>query len=550
MRRMRAAALTGALLAATLGAGVGVFAATAESPIAAGKAIYRYGALPAGTPVTGARESGASVSGRAAACENCHRRSGLGYVEGNILIPPITEKYLYRRRSANVTDMTMAHVAGFVPRAGAYDDASLGRLIRTGIRPNGSALNPVMPRYALDQAAMESLLAYLRTLGSRPARGVSETTLDFATIVTPDADPAEKEAMLAVLERFFAVQNRVIAGEVRPMHASREIMYRVTRKWRLHVWELSGPPAAWRRQLDDHLAAEPVFAVISGLGGRDWGPIHRFCEQNRVPCLLPNVDLPVVAEDDFYPVYYSRGVLLEADLIAAHLFAPDAPQPRRLVEVYRAGDIGGAAAAALERRAKQAAVELDRRVLPAKSADRGETASALRHAFAGVRPGDALVLWLRKDDIAALRGEPPAARVFISGLMAGLESAPVPAAWRAATLETYPVDSPELRRVRMDFPLGWLHVQHIPVTAEKVQTDTYYACVILSETLGHMLDSFVPEYLVERMEMMLGRRIINGYYPRLGLAPGQRFASKGGYLVRRSDSAAGGVVLASDWVTP
>ncbi len=386
MRRMRAAALTGALLAATLGAGAGVFAATAESPIAAGKAIYRYGALPSGTPVKGARESGANVSGRAAACENCHRRSGLGYVEGNILIPPITEKYLYRRRSANVTDMTMAHVAGFVPRAGAYDDASLGRLIRTGIRPNGSALNPVMPRYALDQAAMASLLAYLRTLGSRPARGVSETTLDFATIVTPDADPAGKEAMLAVLERFFAVQNRVIAGEVRPMHASREIMYRVTRKWRLHVWELSGPPAAWRRQLDDHLAAEPVFAVISGLGGRDWGPIHRFCEQNRVPCLLPNVDLPVVAEDDFYPVYYSRGVLLEADLIAARLFAPDTPQPRRLVEVYRAGDIGGAAAAALERRAKHAAVELDRRVLPAKSADRGETASALRQAFAGVRP--------------------------------------------------------------------------------------------------------------------------------------------------------------------
>jgi hypothetical protein len=30
---------------------------------------------------------------------------------------------------------------------------------------------------------------------------------------------------------------------------------------------------------------------------------------------------------------------------------------------------------------------------------------------------------------------------------------------------------------------------------------------------------------------MLEHRIITGYYPRLALAPNQRFASKGGYLV-------------------
>jgi hypothetical protein len=31
---------------------------------------------------------------------------------------------------------------------------------------------------------------------------------------------------------------------------------------------------------------------------------------------------------------------------------------------------------------------------------------------------------------------------------------------------------------------------------------------------------------------MLDSRIVNGYYTRLRLAPGQRFASKSGYLVR------------------
>jgi hypothetical protein len=65
-----------------------------------------------------------------------------------------------------------------------------------------------------------------------------------------------------------------------------------------------------------------------------------------------------------------------------------------------------------------------------------------------------------------------------------------------------------------------------------------------------MLDSFVPDYLVERVEVMLGHRLVNGYYPRLSLAPGQRFASKGGYVVRFT--AAGGTALTADgdWTAP
>ena len=60
----------------------------------------------------------------------------------------------------------------------------------------------------------------------------------------------------------------------------------------------------------------------------------------------------------------------------------------------------------------------------------------------------------------------------------------------------------------------------------RTQTDTYLAWSILAEAAGTMLDNFVPDYLLERVEVELSHRIINGYYPRLGLAPGQRFASK------------------------
>jgi hypothetical protein len=102
----------------------------------------------------------------------------------------------------------------------------------------------------------------------------------------------------------------------------------------------------------------------------------------------------------------------------------------------------------------------------------------------------------------------------------------------------------------MNFPLVWFKIKQIPVVAERVQTDTYVACGILAETLNEMLDSFVRDYLVERVEVMLGHRMVNGYYPRLSLAPGQRFASKGGYIVRFADGDGTALLADGDWTTP
>jgi hypothetical protein len=65
-----------------------------------------------------------------------------------------------------------------------------------------------------------------------------------------------------------------------------------------------------------------------------------------------------------------------------------------------------------------------------------------------------------------------------------------------------------------------------------------------------MVDTFVPDYLVERMQEMIEHRIITGYYPRLSLATGQRFASKGGYLVRFADAQGSRLLADGGWQTP
>lgn len=503
-----------------------LLAADARGQGGAGERLYREGALPSGKPLRGVREAGVGVEGLAAACATCHRRSGLGSWEGQIVMPPITGAFLARAGSHNVDEHATSR--------GAYTDASLARAIRDGVDPQGRMLTWLMPRYRLDDATMATLVGYLHSLGSAAEPGVEFDTLHFATITTPDADPIARRATLDVLQQFFADKNAGYRGESRPLQSTRGVMYRVSRKWQLHVWELTGAPDTWDAQLQAHQTQTPVFAVISGVGGRTWAPIHRFCEREALPCLFPNVDGPPVAEKDVYPIYFSRGVGLEAQLIARQLKG----RPGRVVQVFRDGDLGEDAAKALEAAAPTLRFS-SRRLGP----------GTLTQALADVGAQDALVLWLRPGDLAGLPA-PPTQTVFVSGLLGGLEHAPLNAAWRAVARLSYPFDLPEARQVRMNFPLGWFNVRHLAVVDERVQTDTYLACAILSEALGHMQESFVRDLLIERVESMVEHRLVNGYYPRLGLAPGQRFASKGGSFVRFAQADGPRVEPVGGWIVP
>jgi mono/diheme cytochrome c family protein len=545
---------------AALGAGRGPRPPTAE-PAAGGvgQSIYLRGVLGSGEPLQGNRDAGVAAAGSDAACASCHQRSGLGAREGNVTVPPITGQYLFASRAREAGEPG-SRVGSRLEDRDPYTDETLARAIREGLDSQGRPLGYLMPRYALGDEDMAALILYLEQLDARPTPGVTETVLHFATIVTPDADPRKRSGMLDVLEKFVAQKNRAPLRPTPSLRTSRKTryakaMYLANRHWRLHVWELTGPAQTWRAQLEKRLAAEPVYAVLSGLGGSNWAPVHEFCEQHAVPCLFPNVEVPVVEERDFYPVYFSKGVLLEAELIArAILEAGD--HPAAVEQVYRAGDSGEAGARALAAQLEGHGVTVHRTILPAgargqavaAALSRGALHRAARHTE--VRGGQALVLWLRPDDIAAL-GEVPAraASVYLSGLMGGLERAPLPAGWREHALMTYPFDLPGKRIVRLDYAFGFFRFQHIPVVDERVQTDTFLACSVVAEILKHMGDDFSRPYLVEKLQAQLEHRLITGYYPRLALASRQRFASKGGYLVRFRDGGTA-LVAQGDWIVP
>ena len=483
----------------------GACAAAGSGAQAAGEAIYRRGVLPSGELLQSERNPGLRTEGSAAACVNCHRRSGLGMQEGRRIIPPIAGRYLFHPRAKAGDGLDLPLVAGMRPDRDPYDEVTLARAIRQGVGNDGKALNVLMPRFDLDDAAMADLIAYLRTLAPVAVPGVQDSVLHFATIFTPDSDPAARQGVLDVLKEFFADKNHYTRAESPRLRSSRRVEFKVNRHWELHVWQLKGAPETWEAQLRSELAAQPVFAVISGVGGRTWAPVHRFCEAEAVPCLFPNVDLPVDSENDLDDVYFSKGVLLEAQLIAKELESRrEEVKFRRIVQVFRENDVGGSAAAALS----SAVTERDTGILAVErqlsvTAGRQELMEALRNLNAD----DALVLWLRPDDVAAL-GKVPArvSSVYISGRMGGLELAPLPPAWREVAHMAYPFNLPDRRRVQVDYPLGWFRIRHIPVVAAQAQADTYLACIILADTINHMSDTFQRDYLLERMEEGLEHR--------------------------------------------
>jgi hypothetical protein len=488
----------------------------------------------------------------------CHRRSGLGTTEGRIVIPPIAGRYLFHARKTDFDAADLPYIETERSNRDPYTDAALARAIRAGVDSEGNPLGYLMPRYALNDADMADLIDYLKRLDTRHAPGVTDTVLHFATIITPDADPVKRRGMLEVLERYFADKNVFPFGKSPAMRSTgrtvySKSMYMVKRQWQLHVWELAGPSATWATQLHRHLDEEPVFAAVSGLGGSNWGPVHRFCEREHLPCLFPNVEVPVVENHGFYTLYFSQGVLLEAQLIAQRIGGSEGQQtgassgaPLKAVrQIYRAGDSGEPAARALATALKTQGIAVQDVVLA-----NGSAGQPLVQALRGVSNADALVLWLRPADVAAL-GDGAAAppTVYMSGLMGGLEHSPLPAGWRSRTRLAYPFDLPDRSRVRVDYPLGWFSMRHIPVVAEQVQVDTYLACGLLAETLSHMADAFIRDYLVERTEEMLEHRVLTGPYPRLTLAEGQRFASKGGYVVRFAGDGSQ-VIADGAWTVP
>jgi hypothetical protein len=565
-----------------------------------GRRIYLTGMNASGAEITGTRSAQGQVSGASAACVNCHRASGMGQVEADIIVPPITGNFLFSPRSDKQL-ATMDPRVGklFNPAHDPYTDATLARAIRDGVNVGGREMNVLMPRYDLSDVELKAVTGYLKQLSAEWSPGAAQSTIRFATVITPEVDPARRQVFVDMIRTIVRQKNGSTVPATqgntrRHMTSAAELVLGTERKWDLDIWELQGAPETWEAQLSERYRSRPVFALLSGLSDSTWEPMQHFCEHEHVPCWFPSVSAPGTSASPAYSFYFSGGVTLESAVLAHHLAHQKHP-PKRVVQIYRDSAVGRAAARALAQSLAEAGIPVEDRVLKSDAA----AADSLRQSLAGIRAEDATMFWLRPDDITTLEHlKPVPGGSYFSTVLSRGEPPPLPADWKAQASLVYLYDLPENRTHKLEYFHTWLNLRKIPLIDEVMQSEVYFALNFMTDTLAEMLANLYRDYLVERAETMLTQRegskseqeirdrtalgregdlarkhgaptieasarikTIDApgqlqdhkgttIYPRLSLGPGQRFATKSGYIVRFANGSENRLIAETQLIVP
>ena len=521
-----------------------------------GEKMYREGVLPDGQPMKAFVADDVPVDGTAFTCVSCHLRSGLGSVEGEVVTPPTNGRVLYRERKPFVEGAAFvpsySNFAKYLPERPAYTDATLGTLISAGVDPTGRSVLRAMPRYELDDNDMAIMIAYLKTLSDQPPPGVGEKQLRFASVIVEGADPVAVKSMLLPLQ-FSVDRKNSLATAAKANNRVARMAYNMLGdlhgySFSFSKWTLTGPPETWRAQLDAYYAREPVFALLGGISPGTWEPVHRFCEENRIPDIFPIVDQPVLSDSDWYTLYPSRGFRQEGESAARYLNGmAELFKERPIIQVVRSNARGMALADGF----RTIWADTGHPPVIEVSLPVGEslTAARLQQLAAEHNPA-VLLVW---DDAAALpaiggllgkAGEP--GLVFVSGPALGKALWTVPEPLRELLYITWPYRLPH-EDARFDVAVrkvlaGKKAGDYDPV----ILRQSFIAGEILGNALMEMRGEYYRDFLFDAIGMMPDM-----YYPlyeRVSFGPGQRYAAKGCFITQLGKGEKPRLEKRSEWV--
>lgn len=499
----------------------------AETPslVDDGRNLYRTATRADGSAIAALVQSDVPLPPAAAACVNCHRRSGYGVSEGG-------------SRSLNLTAPALFQATTKPPIRPAYDDPTLVRAIVAGIAADGRELHATMPRYNLNERDAAALTAYLRTLGASSPPGVSGTELTIATVIARQAPVAEQNAVTSILKRFLDVKNAGTRSETKRAAASDRHYYgrtwqRAFRTWKLQVWTLEGPASTWQEQLQSYYAAQPPFAIVSGTAGPDWSQVHDFCEANAVPCILPLASSPDIDESGFYSLYFSAGATLQARVAAQHITQTGVSSEAKILVIHGDND---ASRDAFDEFREQLAEREFNNTHSVQVSKRRMSTRKWRKLLRSEQP-DVLVAWLPAKSVSTLGGRSIDAslvpsRIYTANAFSDWLSGEAEAGALAGQIQhVYPYTLPRKGLTQFPREQVWLRQQGFGDLDAIAAAKALYACRVLGMGLADIQSNFSREYLLESLEHALDGTQLTSLFPRTILGPDQRLLSRGAYVV-------------------
>jgi len=503
---MRASALVLALAAAASAAVAADVELDAQERD--GQRIYLEAASPSGAAIS-ARigMGGLDLSGRTAACGNCHGEDGRGRAEGgivpsNIVWSELTRPYGHRHADGR--------------RHGPYDEQSLRRALLDGVDPDGNRLEGAMPRYSMSAKDLGALVAYLKKLERVLDPGLGEGSIRIGTLL-PLTGPlaAMGESVRDLLSAHFAALN-----ERGGIHG---------RRLELEVVPLPGDGPQARAATRRLLEQGRVFAVIAPFSVGVEAELSSAAAAAQVPVLGPLTLFPEDVHASNQLVFHVLpGVVELAQVLARHAAGEPglADRPIALLHPPTAG--GQATAEAVRARLTQAGW----RDTPSRPLPSTASAPKLAGELRSLGVGAVLVLGTG-GDIAALAREGARTgwtpQLLLPGPLAGREIFDLPAAFRDRVALAYPSSPTDQRSDALrDFAaLGQGRAAargHLPV-----QQAAYAASLLLVEGLKRTGRDLSRRKLVATLETVRG--FDTGLVPPLSYNADRRIGAMGAYLV-------------------
>ena len=531
-----------------------------------GQNIYRQGILPSGKPSKAFVMDDIPVSSTTFTCESCHRRSGLGSIEANIIVPPVNGRMLYkpqkswdtwtRHSNKDKPSPESRDVPSFFlgqDQRPSYTDESLAHLIEMGTTPSGRKLNSVMPTYDFSNNDMYQLIRYLKYISSDYSPGVTDSKIHFATVITDDVSPIDRDAMLSVLETVIKDRNAQTRNQAKRASKGAFIKREMDVGYRLaslDVWELKGSKETWPDQLEKYYKKKPVFALLGGISEDTWSPIHEFSEKNNVPCIFPITDQPVVSSSNWNTLYFSKGLYQEGESTARYLRRRIVNSKKvRILQIFIENSDGALVAHGFEETWNKFKISpVENISLQTKDLNSEEFWIKL------IEPegNEVILFWMDKGDLPSINTlsgmKQKPLMIFLSSGLIGNYISSIPYRLRNITYITYPYSLPGAKEKNLSVVKTWLKIKKIPVSNLNIQAKMYFLAWMLPEALMEMNSEFYRDYFLESFDMMDDQTHSIAVYPRLSFGPYQRYLSKGCYIVQLSKGPDVRLIKKGNWI--
>lgn len=329
------------------------------------------------------------------------------------------------------------------------------------------------------------------------------------------------------------------------MVQSTELLYK---KFTLSRWMLKGPPETWRGQLEEYYRKDPVFALLGGISNSDWKPIHDFSEAYHIPCLFPQTNFPVVSDTDWYTLYLSKGYYQEGEGAARYLNSRfESEKGGIVVQIVRVSH----QTEALSKGFVQTWSELGHNAAVTITLKPEEpiTREFIQNLLQKERP-TAILIW---DDSRALPVlEMLSAEKDRPGIVIVAGSALGSSLWSIAEQSrdfiyiTYPERLPQDEERFKVYINPYKNNPKFDTSEDSILKRSFITTQMLTYSLMDMRGNYYRDNFFDVIGMMADQ--LFPLYERISFGPGQRYASKGCYIVQLNKGPKSELVKKSNWV--